>query len=169
MKNALRHLLVFSVFGMSVATVGAQELRVGFVNTNRIFQEAGIAKQAQTKLEQEFSKREKELVGMRNALKSASEKLERDAPTLSESQRTLRQKQLVDQDRDFQRKSREFQEDLGARRAEEQNQLVEKANKVVRQIAETEKFDLIMQEAVYVNPRLDITDRVIKSLNGSTK
>jgi outer membrane protein len=145
----------------------AQDFRVGFVNTDRIFREANTAKAAQSKLEQEFSRREKELTDMGNALKSASEKFEREAPTLSESQRQQRQKQLVDQDREFQRKRREFQEDLNARKNEELQQVLERANRVVKQVAEQEKYDLILQEAVYINPKHDITDKVIKALNGT--
>jgi len=102
-----------------------------------------------------------------NALKAASEKFEKEAPTLSESQRNNRQKQLVEQDRDFQRKRREFQEDLNARKNEEQQVVVERANRAVKQVAEAEKYDVIFQEAVYVNPKHDITDKVIKALNGS--
>lgn len=149
------------------AQVGAQEFRIGFVSTDRIFKEAGTAKAAQAKLEQEFSKREKELVDQGATLKTQADKLEREAPTLAESQRTARQRALVDQDRDFQRKRREFQEDLNARKNEELQQVLERANKVVKQLAETEKYDLILQEAVYVNPKHDITDKVIKILNTS--
>lgn len=145
--------------------VQAQDARIGFVSTDRIFKEASTAKAAQVKLEQEFSKREKELVDLGASLKSTAEKLERDAPTLPEGQRVSRQKQLVEQDRDFQRKRREFQEDLNSRKNEELQQVLERANKVVKQVAEAEKFDLILQDAVYVNPRLDITDKVLKVLN----
>ena len=145
----------------------AQDFKMGFVNTERIFREAASAKQAQAKLEQEFAKREKELVEAGNALKTASEKFEREAPTLSESQRNNRQKQLVEQDRDFQRKRREFQEDLNARKNEEQQVVVERANRAVKQVAESEKYDVIFQEAVYVNPKHDITDKVIKALNAA--
>ena len=152
------------------AQLQAQELRIGFINTDRIIKEASTAKAASAKLEQEFSKREKELVDLRAGLKAAADKFEREAPTLSESQRAGRQKQLVDQDRDFQRKSREFQEDLNARKTEEWQQVLERANKVVKQVAEAEKYDLVLQEAVYVNPKFDITDKVIKALNsGSVK
>jgi outer membrane protein len=140
--------------------------KAGFVNTDRIFREANTAKAAQAKLEQEFS-REKELVDMGNSLKTASEKFEREAPTMAESQRTTRQRQLVDQDRDFQRKRREFQEDLNARKNEELQQVLERANKVVKQVAEAEKYDVILQEAVYINPKHDITDKVIKALNAA--
>jgi outer membrane protein len=143
----------------------AQDFRVGFVNTDRVFREANTAKAAQTKLEQEFSRREKELNDLGTALKNASEKFEREAPTLSDAQRGQRQRQLIDQDREFQRKRREFQEDLNARKNEELQQVLERANRVVKQVAEQEKYDLILQEAVYINPKHDITDKVIKALN----
>lgn len=137
------------------------------MNTDRIFREASAAKAAQAKLEQEFSKREKDLVDQGNSLKNASDKFEREATTMSESQRASRQRQLVDQDREFQRKRREFQEDLNARKNEELATVLDRANKVVKQVAETEKYDVILQEAVYINPKFDITDKVIKALNGA--
>jgi outer membrane protein len=143
----------------------AQEFRVGLVNIDRILREAAPAKAAQAKLEQEFSRREKELNELGSALKSASEKFEREAPTLAESQRLQRQKQLVDQDRDFQRKRRELQEDVNARKNEELQQVLERAQRVVKQVAEQEKYDLVLQEAVYINPKHDITDKVIRALN----
>lgn len=145
----------------------AEDFKVGFVNTDRIFREANTAKAAQAKLEQEFSRREKDLNDMGSALKNASDKFEREAPTLSESQRQQRQKSLIDQDREFQRKRREFQEDLNARKNEELQQVLERANRVVKQVAEQEKYDLVLQEAVYINPKHDITDKVIKALNAA--
>ncbi|MBV2163782.1 MAG: OmpH family outer membrane protein, partial [Comamonas sp.] len=120
-----------------------------------------------TKLEQEFSKREKELITLRDGLKRSSDAFERDAPTMSESQRIAKQRDLVDQDREFQRKSREFQEDLGNRKNEELARVLDQANKVVQQVAEAEQYDVILQEAVYVNPKHDITDKVIKALNAA--
>jgi len=152
-----------------VSHVHAQDFRVGFVNTDRIFKEATSAKAAQVKLEQEFSQREKELLDQGAAIKVQSDKLEREAPTLSESQRATRQKQLVDLDRDFQRKRREFQEDLNSRKNEELQLVLERANKVVKQVAEAEKYDLVLQDAVYINPKHDITDKVIKALNAGSK
>ena len=152
--------------GLLVSTqVQAQEFRIGFVSTDRIFKEASTAKAAQGKLEQEFSKREKDLVDLQATLKSLADKFEREAPTLPEGQRASRQKQLVDQDREFQRKRREVQEDLNSRKNEELQQVLERANKVVKLVAESEKYDLVLQEAVYVNPKHDITDKVIKALN----
>ena len=100
-------------------------------------------------------------------LKGQSEKFEREAPTLAESQRAARQKQLVELDRDFQRKQREFQEDLNSRKNEELQLVLERANKVVKQVAEQEKYDVILQEAVYINPKYDITDKVIRALNAA--
>ena len=169
--NSFRNLrllaLVLSVMACCVP-VQAQDFKAGFVNTDRIFREANSAKAAQAKLEQEFSRREKDIIELGNSIKAMSEKYERDAPTLSESQRVSRQKQLVEQDRDLQRKRREFQEDLNARKNEELQQVLERANRVVKQVAESEKYDAIFQEAVYINPKHDITDKVIKALNAGT-
>ncbi len=170
MKTSLFKVLLALTAGTlscGAALAQAQEFKMGFVNTERIFREAATAKQAQAKLEQEFAKREKDLVDAGNALKAASDKFEREAPTLSESQRTARQRQLVEQDRDFQRKRREFQEDLNARKNEEQQVVVERANRAVKQVAEAEKYDVILQEAVYIHPKHDITDKVIKALNAA--
>ena len=166
MKQIFRQWLLV-LAGLVAFSAQAQEFRVGFVNTDRIFREANTAKVAQTKLEQEFSRREKELNDIGNNLKGLSEKFEREAPTLSEAQRAQRQKQLVDQDREFQRKRREFQEDLNARKNEELQAGLERANKVVKQVAEAEKYDVVLQEAVYINPKHDITDKVIKALNAA--
>jgi outer membrane protein len=158
---------LLALSAVCVPAVNAQELKIGFINTDRIFREASTAKAAQVKLEQEFSKREKELVDLGNTLKNASDKFEREAPTLSEIQRNTRQKQLMDQDREFQRKRREFQEDLNTRKNEEQQVVIERANLAVKRVAETEKYDVIFQEAVYINPKHDITEKVIKSLNAT--
>ncbi|MBP9060168.1 MAG: OmpH family outer membrane protein [Rhodoferax sp.] len=150
---------------LTCALVQAQEFRIGFVSTDRIFKEASTAKAAQVKLEQEFAKREKELVELGANLKTTAEKLDKEVHTLQEGQRASRQRQLVDQDREFQRKRREFQEDLNSRKNDELQKVIENANKVVKHVAEAEKYDLILQEAVYVNPKHDITDKVIKVLN----
>lgn len=167
MMNISRKLLLGSLIAVAGFSASAQEFKVGIVNLDRIFREANSAKAAQTKLEAEFGKREKELNDVATQLKTLSDKFEREAPTLSETQRNTRQKQLVDQDRDFQRKRREFQEDLNARKNEELQQVIERANRVVKTLAEAEKYDLIIQEAVYVNPKHDITDKVLRALNAA--
>lgn len=167
MKHLSSKLLLSLAVAMAGFSVSAQEFKVGVVNLDRIFREANSAKVAQAKLEQEFSKREKELSDLGSQIKTLSDKFEREAPTLAESQRNARQKQLVDQDREFQRKRRAFQEDLSARKNEELQLVIERANKVVRALAESEKYDLILQDVVYVNPKNDITDKVIKALDAT--
>lgn len=143
----------------------AQESKIGFVSTERIFREAAPAKAAQAKIEQEFSRRDKELQDMAARLKTMSDRLDKDAAVLSESDRIKRQRELADLDKDFQRKQREFREDLNQRRNEELAIVLEKTNKVIKQLAETEKYDIVFQEAVYASPRIDITDKVLKALN----
>ena len=145
----------------------AQELKIGYVNSDRVLRDATPAKAAQAKLEAEFSKRQKEGDDAAARLKAAAEKLDKDAPTLSEAERNRRQRELVDQDRELQRKRREFQEDLNQRKNEELASVVERANRVIKQIYESEKYDLILQgdAMVFVGPRVDITEKVIKALN----
>jgi outer membrane protein len=164
------HFVKKALFASLIVAAGAgsaqaEELKIGYVNSDRVLRDAAPAKAAQTKLEGEFSKREKELNDAAARLKSSGDKLEKEAPTLAEAERSRRQRDLMDQDREFQRKRREFQEDLNQRKNEELAQVVERANKVIKQIFETEKYDLILQEAVFAGPRVDITDKVIKSLN----
>jgi outer membrane protein len=161
----LPSLLAGAVVGLAAFAAQAEELKIGYVNSDRVLRDAVPAKAAQSKLEGEFGKREKDLADLANKLKAASDKLEKDAPTLPEAERTRRQRDLVDQDREFQRRRREFQEDLNQRKNEELASVVERANKVIKQIFETEKYDLILQEAVFWSPKVDITDKVIKALN----
>lgn len=145
----------------------AQDLKIGYVNSERVLREATPAKAAQAKLEAEFGKRDRELADQASKLKAAAEKLDKDAPTLSEAERNRRQRELVDQDRDLQRKRREFQEDLNQRKNEELAGVVERANRVIKQIFDQEKFDVILQEVVFASARVDITDKVIKALNAA--
>jgi outer membrane protein len=151
---------------LSFANVQAQESsKIAFVSTERIFREAAPAKAAQSKLEQEFAKREKDLADMAARLKAQSEKLDKDAAVLSESDRVKRQRDLADLDTEFQRRQREFREDLNQRRNEELSVVLERTNGVIRKIAEAEKYDIVFQEAVYASKRIDITDKVLKELS----
>jgi outer membrane protein len=153
----------------AVSPAAAQELKLGYVNSERVLRDSAPAKAAQAKLEAEFGRRERELNDIRNRLKTAADKFEKDAPTLPESEKTRRQRELVDQERDLQRKQREFQEDLNQRKNEELAAVVERANRVIRQIFEAEKYDAILQEVVFAGPRVDITDKVIRALNAPAK
>lgn len=143
----------------------AQEIKIGYVNSERVLREANLAKTAQLKLEAEFGKREKDLKDQEGKLRGAAEKLEKDAPTLAEAERNRRQRDLVEVDRDLQRKRREWQEDLTQRKNEELGAVVERANRVIKQIFEAEKYDLILQDALNVSARVDITKKVIDTLN----
>jgi outer membrane protein len=158
--------LMLSILG---AAVLAQDSKIGYINTQRITTESAIAKAAQVKLEQEFSRRGKELGDLQASLKTFSEKFERDTPTMTESQRGSRQKEFAELNRDFQRKQREYQEDLNGRRNEELQQVLEKATKAVRVVADAEKYDLVIQEVVYSNTKHDITEKVLKILNSGAK
>lgn len=167
MTSIFKTLAATSLVLASLA-VHAQELKVGFVNLDRVLRDAAPAKAAQAKLETEFSRREKELNDSESRIKSASDKFEKDAPTLGEAERNRRQRDLVEQDRELQRKRREFQEDLNQRKNEELSSVLDRANRVVKQIFDQDKYDLIVQEAVFASPRVDITDKVIKALNGGS-
>ena len=145
--------------------VQAQELRLGFVKTDRIFKEATIAKTASAKIDQEFSARDKDLVDQSVSLKSLVDRFQIETPTMSGAQSTTRQKSLADQERELQRKRRAFQEDLAARKNEELQRVLARADEVVKQVAAAEKYDLVLQEAVYVNPRIDLTNKVLDILN----
>lgn len=164
-SSIARHLVALSAGLLLASSALAQDARIAFVNTERIFREAAPAKAAEQKIEAEFSKRAKELQEMVGRLKSMSEKLDKDAAVLSESDRIRRQRELADLDKDTQRKQREFREDLNQRRNEELAIVVERSNRVIKQIAEAEKYDVVLQEVVYFSPRIDITDKVLKALN----
>ena len=144
----------------------AADLKVGFVDAERVNRESAPADEASKRLEKEFQPRVQEIQRREGQIKSAQAQFEKDALTLSENDRRSREQDMSRQIVDLQRLQREFQEDLNLRRNQELGGLLERANKIIRQIAESEKFDLIVQEAVYRSPRVDITDRVLKALAG---
>ncbi len=153
---------------MALASLAAQaqaaELKIGFVNTERVFREAAPAKRAQQKLEREFAARNQELAKVEKQGRDLQSELERENVTLTEAQRREKERQLADISRNFQRMQREIREDLNLRRNEELASVQERATRVINQIAEQEKFDLIVQEAVFASSRIDITEKVIKAL-----
>lgn len=165
MSKLLQSVALAASMMMATSAVQAQELKIGYVNSERVLRESNLAKVAQIKLEAEFGKREKDLRDLETKLRTAAEKLEKDGPTLSESERSRRQRDIVEQDRDLQRKKREYQEDVNSRRNEEMQVMVDKANKVIKQIFDAEKYDLILQDAVHASARMDITKKVLDALN----
>lgn len=165
MKKKIATLLVALMAALPVAQAVAAEMKIGYVNTQRIFRDAPAAQKAAKKIESEFSRRDQDMQRMAKQLQSLQEGLEKNGMTMSENDRRNKERELNDLSRDFQRKQREFREDLNLRQNEENAAIIEKANKAIKQIAESEKFDLIVQDVVWVSPKLDITDKVIKSLS----
>ena len=163
LKRTCKTVLVAILMGLTLQA-GAAEFKIGFVNTERVFREAAPAVKAQKKLEKEFAARDQELQKMTKQAKDLQTYLEKEGVTISDADRRNKERDLANLNRDFQRLQREFREDLNLRRNEELAQVQERANKVIQSIAEAEKFDLILQEAVYASPRIDITDKVLKSL-----
>ena len=173
--KSLKFIALVGGLSLALSTAAlAQVSKIGYINTKPIMEESVPAKAAGDKMKQDFSKRDKDLQDLRQQVEGALAKLERDAPTLSDTQRAARQKEYQDMGREYQRKKREFDEDLSLRRAAETQSVLDKASAVVKQIAETEKYDLILQidgpgVIAYTNKKLDITDQVLKALNAGAK
>ncbi len=157
-----------AALGCAAPSLAQVEGKIGFVNLDRILRDAAPAQRAQKKIEAEFSKRDQEMARLAEQLKRTQEALEKNGMTMSESERRNREREFAEMNREFQRKQREFREDLNQRRNEELSGILERANRVVRQIAEAEKFDIIFQEAVFASPRIDITDKVIRALDDTS-
>jgi outer membrane protein len=163
----LKHLYsTFAALALSfgIVAVEAAEIRIGFVDAERINRESVPAERASKQLEKEFAPRGQELQRREAQIKALQGQLEKDALTMSESDRRAKEQELGRMTLDFQRMQREFREDLNIRRNQELSTLLERANRIIRQIAEAEKYDLIVQDAVYRSPRIDITDKVLKAL-----
>jgi len=158
--------VLFVCLGLSLLPLAANaaEMKIGFLDAERINRESGPAVRASKELEREFAPRIQELQRQEKQLKDAQAAFEKDGMTMSESERNRREQDVARIGRDFQRSQREYREDLNQRRNEKLADLFQRANKVIQQIAEAEKFDLILQEAVYRSSRIDITDKVLKAL-----
>lgn len=163
-------LISIAALALAAAAVPAlAETKIGFVNGQKVINESPQAAKAKKKLEKEFEKRDQDLQKLAKQLQSLQEGLEKNAVTMSEADRRNKEREFADLNRDFQRKQREFREDLNLRQNEEMAGIYERVNKIIKQVAEAEKYDLIIQEGVYVSPKLDITDKVIKALGDGSK
>jgi outer membrane protein len=147
------------------SSAAAAELKIGYISLERVFRDAAPAVRAQKKLEQEFSKREQEMQKMAEQLRKLQETLEKNSVTMSDTERRAKEREFGELNKDFQRKQRELREDGNQRRNEELAAVIERANRAIKVIAETEKYDIIFQEAVYASPRIDITEKVIRALD----
>jgi outer membrane protein len=171
LKTKFATLLAVLSMTLPVSYVAAQDssVKIGYVNTQRIFRDAPAAVKAAKKIEAEFSKRDQDLQNMAKQLQSMQDTLEKDAVTMSETDRRAREKELNELSREFQRRQREFREDLNLRQNEENAAIIEKANRAIKQLAESENYDLIVQDVVWASPRLDITEKIIKALAADGK
>ena len=168
MNTKIAALLVALMASLSVSYASAAEpLKIGYVNTQRIFRDAPTAVKAAKKIEAEFSKRDQDLQQLAKQVQELQQSLEKNAVAMSDPERRMKEKELNEQSREFQRKQREFREDLNLRQNEENAAIIEKANKAIKILADVEKYDLIVQDVVWVSPKLDVTDRIIKALSES--
>jgi outer membrane protein len=164
-----KFLFVFvSVVLVATAASAEAEVKIGFVS-QRVINESPQAVKAQKKIEKEFEKRNQELQRIAKQLQSMQENVEKNGTTMAESERRNKEREFNELNRDFQRKQREFREDLNLRQNEEMAAIYENINKAIKKIAESEKLDLVVQEAVYASPKIDITDKVIKALGEASK
>lgn len=163
MKMWTRH-CVAALLAVSLIAPALAQTKVGIVNVQRLLKESKASIAASKRLEQEFSKREADLQKFADAIKNLQDQIERNSATMSESERRNKERDLADQNRDFQRKQREFREDLERRQNEETAKIIDTAQTVINKIAENEKFDLILRDAVFASDRVDITNRVIRQL-----
>jgi outer membrane protein len=156
---------IFAGFAMLFFSAGVlADSKIGAINIQKILADAPQAARAKKKIEKDFEPRDQELQRIAKQLKAMQENIDKNAVTMAESERRAKEREFGDLNREFQRKQREFREDLSQRQNEEMAAIFERVNKIVKQLAEAEKYDIIFQEAAYINPRIDITDKVIKAL-----
>ena len=164
MKMAIKVCTLVILLGMGSAQ--AADFRVGVVDTERVLRESAPAAKAEKKIEKEFSGRDQEIKKLMKQAKELQSFLDKDGKALPDIDHRNKERELTAMNVNLQRIQREFREDLNLRKNEELAIVLELANKAIQAIAETEKYDLILQEAVYRNPQIDITDKVIGHLAG---
>ncbi len=164
LRSTLIALIFMAISGFSVPLHAETDVKIGFVDTERILREAAPAVRAQKKLEKEFEKRSQELEKLAKQLQAMQQTMEKNAVTLSDTERRAKEREFSDLTRDMQRREREYREDLNQRRNEELAGVLDRANKAIKVIAEAEKYDIIFQEVVYRSQRIDITEKVLKAL-----
>lgn len=166
-KKLLPLILTTAVFGLSLAApqAGAAELKIGVVNMERILRDSQSAAQASERLNAEGQRRQEEIDAVTKRFKQRLERFEKDAPSMAESERVTERRELAEMERDVARRSREARDEFNQRRNEEVLLLQGRAGRVIQQIAEAEKFDLVLYEFFYASKKVDITDRVMKELD----
>ncbi|MGE4349833.1 MAG: OmpH family outer membrane protein [Candidatus Berkiella sp.] len=169
MNNLVKYLSVASLFvAMSLPTqASADGVKIGVVDMRKIVASSPEAKAAMERLQQEFKPKEEKIVKTEKEMKEKSEKLQRNAAVMSDSEKSKLERELVSSQRELQRMQEEFREDSTARYQEEMQKLIEKVNKVVNDIAEKEKYDIILHQdtKLYASAQVDITNKVVKALS----
>ena len=166
-KKLLPSVLLAAVLGLAMlAPVGAADLRIGVVNMER---DSLSAAQAGERLNAEGMRRQEEIDALTKRFKQRLERFEKGASDMSESERVTERRELAEMERDVARRSREARDEFNQRRNEEVLLLQGRAGRIIQQIAETEKFDLVLYEFFYASPKVDITDRVMKALDADVK
>ena len=156
--------LAFAALFLASLSVHA-DLKVGFVQVDKILQEAPQTIESNKKLEKEFSSRTEKLKADVKSLKERESSFSKDALTMKDSERDSKEKSLSQLRVDVQRKERELREDINIRRNEELGGLQEQINKAVTSVAKAEGFDLVLYNGVaYASEKIDITDKILKSL-----
>ncbi|MEI7841954.1 MAG: OmpH family outer membrane protein [Gallionellaceae bacterium] len=157
---------VFAIGLLAVSMITpsfAADFRVGVVNTERILRESVPAVKAEKKIEKEFAARDLDIKQMMKQIKDIQAALEKDGGKVDAEHRS-KERELANLNVNLQRLQREFREDLNLRKNEELAQVLARADKAIQAIAESDQYDLILQEAVYRNPKIDITDKVLQYL-----
>lgn len=164
MNKLLNYLLAASLAVVSFGTCAA-DLKIGYVQVDKILQEAPQTAESSKKLEKEFAPRSQELERMQKQIKDIESALDKDALTMSETDRKNKERDSSNLKIDFQRKQRELREDINLRKNEELAALQDRINKAVTSVSESEGYDLVVYGGVaYANKKIDITDKVLKAL-----
>lgn len=145
----------------------AGEIKIGVINTEKILRESKPAVMAQKKIEQEFQARDAQVKQLSAKAKTLQQELEKNTDTIAEAQRRFKERELAILSRQYNRAQQQMREDLSLRQNEEYGLILERINQVIKQLAEKQAYDLILQlqDSVYRSPRIDITDQVIKILD----
>lgn len=161
----MKQLLMGLVLALAIPMAAtAADYKIGVVNLERLLNDSAPAARANKKLEKEFAARDQAIQRMAKQFRDMQAHLERETVTMSDADRRNKERELANMSRDLQRTQREFREDLNARQNEERLAFQDRVNKAINEMAEREKFDLILHEGIYYSPRVDITDKVLRIL-----
>ncbi|HBC70272.1 MAG: OmpH family outer membrane protein [Duodenibacillus sp.] len=149
------------------AGAASADFKVGVVNPGRVLSESAPAIAAQKKLQSYFKAREDELNRAVRDFRTRAQNFEKNSAVMTESERLKQRQDLAERERDISRRQRALLEERNQRANEESQIILSRANRIIQDLARKQNYDLILQEAVYVNPKIDLTNEVIRQLNSS--